>query len=175
MCIRDSIRPASIEAAVFRNGILFDTLLLSEENGWSHTYLDIDKQDAAGRDYEYTVEELSVPDGYHSAVNGYEITNRHRPEDEENPQIPKTSFTVRKVWEDGGDRDGIRPPQIEVVVYRNSLEFARVMLDANNGWSHTFLEIDRQDADGREYIFTVGEVKVPEGWIYSRSGWIYDY
>ena len=168
---QDGIRPASIEAAVFRNGILFDTLLLSEENGWSHTYLDIDKQDAAGRDYEYTVEELSVPDGYHSAVNGYEITNRHRPEDEENPQIPKTSFTVRKVWEDGGDRDGIRPPQIEVVVYRNSLEFARVMLDANNGWSHTFLEIDRQDADGREYIFTVGEVKVPDGYTAAVDGY----
>ena len=168
---QDGIRPASIEAAVFRNGILFDTLLLSEENGWSHTYLDIDKQDAAGRDYEYTVEELSVPDGYHSAVNGYEITNRHRPEDEENPQIPKTSFTVRKVWEDGGDRDGIRPPQIEVAVYRNSLEFARVTLDANNGWSHTFLEIDRQDADGREYIFTVGEVKVPDGYTVAVDGY----
>ena len=46
-----------------------------------------------------------------------------------------------------------------------------MMLDANNGWSHTFLEIDRQDADGREYIFTVGEVIVPDGYTAAVDGY----
>ena len=58
-------------------------MALNEANSWKHTWSGLDKN-AAGKAIEYTVKEVSVPDGYTSevtgdAASGFTITNTHTP------------------------------------------------------------------------------------------------
>ena len=53
---------------LLRNGEVYDTVTLSEENGWSHTWTGLDKDDT------WQVVEADVPDGYTVTVTREGIT-----------------------------------------------------------------------------------------------------
>ena len=78
----DNLRPENIEAVIYRNGEEFDKVQLSEATGWSYGYDGLPLYDEKGTVYVYSVKESKVPDGYEMSVNGYEITNRHVPEEQ---------------------------------------------------------------------------------------------
>lgn len=83
----ESQRPAEIEIELYRNGNLMDTVELSEENGWRHTWSNL----PAG--YSYLVSEKDVPEGYRVKMSqdgeSFTITNTFRNSDEPNdPNLP---------------------------------------------------------------------------------------
>ena len=61
-------RPESVTVQLLRNGEVYDTVTLSEENGWSHTWTGLDKDDT------WQVVEADVPDGYTVTVTREGIT-----------------------------------------------------------------------------------------------------
>ena len=81
-------RPDSVSVQLLRNGTAYGgTVSLSEDNNWSYTWTDLDAS------YDWSVEEVSVPDGYNSVTshdgNSWTITNtKTKPEepDSENPR-----------------------------------------------------------------------------------------
>ena len=83
-----SDRPDSISVQLLRDGTAYGgTVSLSEDNDWSYTWSDLDAS------YDWSVEEVSVPDGYNSVTshdgNSWTITNtKTNPEtpDSENPR-----------------------------------------------------------------------------------------
>ncbi len=80
-----SDHPASIQVELWGNGKLHETVTLSQENGWSHIWTDLDAKS------EWTVREVGVS-GYQVSVstnNGknYKITNT-RPVDPKDPDDP---------------------------------------------------------------------------------------
>jgi len=110
---------------------------------------------------EYEVEETTVPSGYSvtgsPADNNGTITNTH---------TPKTEATVKKVWDDGDNRDGKRPESLFVqLLANNEPEGDPIELNANNRWTATVSNLPVY-ASGSEIDYTWNET-VPEG--YSRG------
>ena len=77
---QDGIRPSSIQVKLLADGQ--DTGLIataSEATGWKYHFEGLAKNQN-GKEIKYTVQEVNVPEGYTSTVNGYNITNVHTPE-----------------------------------------------------------------------------------------------
>lgn len=83
-------RPESIEIEIFRNGVSYKMVVLSEDNQWSYSWTAED--DGA----EWNVVERNVPSGYTMTVahrdHTFVITNT-RTSDEPTPSPPKTGDT----------------------------------------------------------------------------------
>ena len=82
---RQENRPKQVEIEIFRNGISYETVILSEENHWSYSWKA--KDDGAG----WAVVERNVPEGYVMTV-----------------AVRETSFIVTNTWGSGDSGD---PPK----------------------------------------------------------------
>ncbi len=135
------------------------TATLDAEGEWSATFGDLPLCDADGNEYDYDVEEPTVPGweltDHSEAVNGtVTLTNTRL-----------TSLTVVKVW-NGAEFNG------ELVVYLTrggervvdeNGEYVTATLDAEGEWSATFDSLPACDAEGTPYVYDVEEPAVP-GW-----------
>lgn len=77
-------RPSEITVALLRDGEVYDTAVLSEAAGWSYKWTNLNEK------YSWTVEELSVPEGYVSTVSytGMDFTITNNFKGEEPPDVP---------------------------------------------------------------------------------------
>ena len=64
----ESSRPRYIKVDLLRNGRVYDTVELSEKNGWRHVWTDLNKSDS------WSVVEHYVPDGYKTYVDKQGVT-----------------------------------------------------------------------------------------------------
>lgn len=90
-------RPKSVEVAIFCDGVLQETVALSEENHWSYTWSA--KDDGAS----WSVAEKNVPQGYTMTVETREasfiLTNTRIPTNtDDTPKPPPTGDTVNIVF-----------------------------------------------------------------------------
>ena len=100
----DGVRPQSVSIRLLAGGA--DTgkiLTLSEENGWTGKFTDLDEY-AAGQSVVYAIEEVSVADGYKTAVTGnatkgYIVTNSRELEDPEisDPEISAPEINAPEI------------------------------------------------------------------------------
>ena len=163
---QDGIRPVSVTAVLYADGVQKDTAVLSESNGWTYTWTDLDEK-KAGQTITYTVGEYEVPDGYEASVEGTTITNTHTPE--------TVNITGTKTWNDNDDQDGIRPESITVNVIANIgsasivVDTVTVVPDAAGNWSYTSKALPKY-ANGEEITYTVEEAGVPDGYASVVSG-----
>ena len=136
------------------------TVTLNEDNGWAATVQNLPKK-ANGTDITYTWSEGSMPEGYSltdTSVNGKvtTLTNKYAPEE--------TSVSVRKVWADNDNQDGIRTAGITVQLYADGKNSGDpVELNAANNWSHTWTKLAK-NANKTAINYTVDEVSVPSGY-----------
>ena len=135
-----------IEVQLYRNDEAYGNPISLENGETSHSWIDLDKTDSKGVDYEYTVDELTELENYSKDVDGSTITNTYI--------SPKTSFTVNKVWVDGPDVH----PSIEVQLYRNNEVFGDSVSLENGETSHTWTDLDKTDSEGVDYEYTVDEL-----------------
>ena len=85
---------------------------------------------------------------------------------------PETiTITVKKVWDDNNDKDGIRPDSVTVVLKANGEETGdELVLSADNDWTGEFADVDKTDSEGEEIEYTVEEKEVPEGYTATVDG-----
>ena len=88
-----------------------------------------------------------------SSVNGTitSITNTHVPEE--------TEATVKKVWDDNDDQDGIRPEELEVTLSNGT----SVTLNEDNNWTAKVENLPKYENHGEEIEYTWTEGELPEG------------
>ena len=162
---QDGIRPASITVRLYKDGAPTDqTLELSEANQWYGTFENLDVN-AAGKALNYTVKEENVPEGYTLSIDDKDpahlvLTNKHEPN--------VTQVQVTKKWDDGDDKDGLRPKTIKVQLYADGKKAGEVVeLSVDNKWTYTFTDLVEK-ANGKAISYTVEEVDVPEGYQVSK-------
>lgn len=162
---QDGIRPASITVRLYKEGAPTDqTLELSEANKWYGNFENLDVN-AAGKALNYTVKEENVPEGYTLSIDDKDpahlvLTNKHEPN--------VTQVQVTKKWDDGDDKDGLRPKTIKVQLYADGKKAGEVVeLSADNKWTYTFTDLVEK-ANGKAISYTVEEVDVPEGYQVSK-------
>ena len=148
---QDGFRPASITINLLADGIIIDTITVTEEDGWVWSFENLPKYKDHGTLIEYSITEESVED-YTTTYNGYNVTNSHTPE--------QTSVTVTKAWADANNQDGIRPNDITVILLANGEDTGKTLiLSSGNNWTGSFTELDKY-ADGEIIVYTVEELKI---------------
>lgn len=153
---QDNIRPTEIKVRLLADGK--DTgkmATASAATGWKYSFEGLDRY-KDGKEIVYSVEEVDVPKGYQSKVNGMNLVNSHTPE--------VTSVSGQKTWEDENDKDGLRPKEIQVKLLANGKDTGKVAtVSEATGWKYSFEKLAKYEA-GKEITYTVEEVSVPEGY-----------
>ena len=167
----DGKRPDGIIVQLYANGTALNgaKVVLSEANNWSWLWISADGQPLYvyedGQEISYYVDEIGyvidgkeyegLPEGYTKQItpDSYEIViNNTR-------AVEKTAVSVKKVWEDNNNNDGIRPDAVTVKLLRNGTELAKVVLNDANEWKHTWTDLYKYVA-GEKAVYTVEEETV---------------
>lgn len=145
---QDGIRPANVKINLYADKVLVDTAEVSS----SHTFKDLPKY-KNGEIIEYEIDEVEVPNGYTKKVEGFTVTNTHKPAEQ--------TVTVTKVWDDANNQDGKRPESITVKLYADGVEVdSHVLTGEGNNWSYTFTGLPMYK-EGKKIVYTVDEEVVP--------------
>ena len=170
----DSIRPTSVTVHLLANGEdTGKTVVLSADNAWSASFDGLDVN-ADGEKIAYTVAEDAVED-YATTISGdaeagFEIVNKHEPDEPAGPELERINIDVTKTWDDADDQDGARPESITVRLLADGVDTDEsLVLDAAGGWIGTFEGLLKLNDDGTEIAYTVTEDAV-EGYTATVSG-----
>ncbi len=109
--------------------------------------------DEVQKEAVYTIEEKEIDD-YITEYNQetLTITNTH--------EVAVTEKSVMKVWEDGDDRDGLRPENITVRLFANGEQYKEdIVLDETNDWQYVWQDLYVYEG-GEPIDYTLEEVSV---------------
>ena len=157
---RDGLRPETVTVILRGNGGLAGSCVLSEENGWTHTWEDLPMNEG-GMPISYLLAEYDV-EGYtpvyrpesfdpDTATWDWSVTNVH--------EIRRVTVSGAKIWDDRDDREGVRPDSVTVNLFADGLKAAAQEVSAEDGWVYSFKDLPEQ-AGGREIAYTVDEEPV---------------
>lgn len=156
-------RPESIQIQLYADGVAYgDPVTLSDSNYWTASYQGLPKYSSGTKEVNYTVDEVSVPDGYTKSINGMTITNKLIPE--------TTTISGTKTWDDDNNRDRIRPDSITVNLYDGYVKVDSQTVTADDNWSYSFKNVPKYDNSGNEIKYTVKESAV-EGYTTTYNGY----
>lgn len=157
---QEGLRPASVEFQLYKNGkAQGKPVAVSAATDWKAHFTNLPDKDSDGKLITYTVKEVKVPTHYTvdteeaSFTDGKAtITNKRTPE--------TTTVTVKKVWDDAQNQDGLRPSTIKVHLLANGTEVQALDLTGEGDeWTHTFTDLPVYK-DGQKVVYTVTEDKV---------------
>ncbi|WP_297377198.1 Cna B-type domain-containing protein [uncultured Helcococcus sp.] len=146
---QDGIRPDSITINLLANDEIVETKKVTELDKWSWKFTNLAKY-AQGKEIKYTVTEEPV-EGYETTIDGFNITNTHRPETIE--------IEGSKTWDDKDNQDGIRPNSITINLLANGEIVETKEVTAKENWSWKFTSFAKY-AEGKEIEYTISENKV---------------
>ncbi len=153
----EGLRPEKIEFQLYKNGTAEGKpVALSAGNDWEVTFSALPDKDNDGNVITYTVKEVKVPTHYTAEsqeaqfVDGKAtITNKRTPE--------TTEVSVKKVWDDAQNQDGLRPSTITVHLLANGEEVQTATLSGEGDtWSHSFTDLPVYK-NGQKLVYTVTE------------------
>ena len=157
---QDGKRPDSVAVQLLSNGEKQgEAVALSNKNGWTHTWGNLDEKDKESKEITYTVEEVNVLDEYTTAVSAGEkqhyfvITNTHTPE--------TTTVSGTKTWDDNNNQDGKRPSMITVNLLADGeqIQSQDITADQSGNWKYSFTNLPKYK-DGKEIKYAVNEEPV---------------
>jgi pilin isopeptide linkage protein len=172
---QDGIRPESIEVKLQKKASSdedwtdvadsMQTVKAAEDGTWTYSWKNLPKMED-GQEIQYQVVEIStLPSGYSvsggTAKEQYNLKNSYTPE-----TIQKT---VTKVWDDGNNKDSLRPTEVQVQLYAgNDAYGTAVTLNEQNEWTYTWTELPKY-SQGTEIEYSVKEVEVTDGYTVSYA------
>ena len=158
---QDGNRPKEIFVTLYKEVNGTKTVVAGQENikitqgengEWKYTWNDLPKYDN-GKEIKYTVEEKAI-NGYTPAysTDTFTITNKY---------VPGTvSRTVKKVWSDNNNQDGIRPNTVTVQLYADGIAKGEaVTLNKENSWTYTWTELPEKQ-NGTTINYEIKEIKI---------------
>ena len=154
---QDGVRPDSVAVTLSGSDGKTYKATLTKETGFSKTFENLPVFFNNGTKITYTVTEDAV-NGYTGKITtddtGYilSITNTHAPE-----TIRKT---VTKTWDDGNDRDGIRPTNVKIELYGTDGTRRTQYLTKDNHWSYSFENLPKYQNEGTIILYTIKEEAV---------------
>lgn len=154
---QDGVRPDSVAVTLSGSDGKTYKATLTKDTGFSKTFENLPVFINNGTKITYTVTEDAV-NGYTGKITtddtGYilSITNTHAPE-----TIRKT---VTKTWDDGNDRDGIRPTNVKIELYGTDGTRRTQYLTKDNHWSYSFENLPKYQNKGTIILYTIKEEAV---------------
>lgn len=154
---QDGVRPDSVAVTLSGSDGKTYKATLTKDTGFSKTFENLPVFFNNGTKITYTITEDAV-NGYTGKITtddtGYilSITNTHAPE-----TIRKT---VTKTWDDGNDRDGIRPTNVKIELYGTDGTRRTQYLTKDNHWSYSFENLPKYQNEGTIILYTIKEEDV---------------
>lgn len=139
-------RPASITVQLIQGSTVIKTAVLSEVNGWKHTFTGLDPSKA------YTVKEIAIT-GYSAQYSGDSsrgiyILNSYTASTEPGtppppvvPQPQLVNIHVKVEWEDQDDLYGKRPQEVTVKLIADGSVIATLVLNPGCNWEGVFTSV----------------------------------
>ncbi|MEW6909399.1 Cna B-type domain-containing protein [Trueperella pyogenes] len=171
---RDHLRPRSVKIQLLADGkpVEGKVLTLPQNGKWEGSFTDLNayKPGFTAKDkINYSVKELDVPSGYTPKVTGnqttgFTVTNTHTPN--------TVGVEGVKTWDDANNQDGLRPASIQVQLLANGKPHGdpvEVKADEKGAWKYSFVDLPKF-AEGKQIVYSVAEVKVPEGYVSKTDG-----
>ena len=127
----------------------------------SVTWENLERTDFDGNVYIFSVKEVDAagndftPEHYTKLEEALTVTNTY--------VSPKGDVTMFKIWKGGPTVK----PTIRLQLYRNGVAFGNPVDLVHPATEYTWKDLDKTDASGNEYVYTVDEVEIPTG--YSKS------
>ena len=146
---QDGKRPSKITVNLLANGVKVASkeVKADKDGNWLYQFDNLDLVDDAGHAIAYSVSEEPVK-GYVANVEGTNITNSRTPE--------VTEVTVKKVWDDKENKDGLRPDKVTVRLLADGQEVASQELSAATDWKTSFTNLPVYKA-GKKIDYTLTE------------------
>ena len=123
-----------------------ESVTLTKDDNWEHTFSNLPKYADDGHEIEYTVDEVHIDD-YSTTISGTAATGFNIT----NTILEKRSIHVTKKWI-GSEGIGAT-----IHLFANGHEVDSVTLNAGNQWEHTFEGLKKKNTDGSEIQYTVKE------------------
>lgn len=155
---RDRKRPDSVQVQLFANEKAYgNPVTLKADNNWSYTWEHLSKLAVNSGEIDYSVKEVTLPDGYSAAIekDGTTITIT-------NSYTPETIFVQgEKIWVDNQNEKGKRPESITVRLIgsatgEGSWEAGSKKVTADDEWKWKFTDIPKYK-NGKKITYTVLE------------------
>lgn len=77
---KDMARPPFIKVNLLKNGNYFDSIKISESDGWKARFENLARYDEKGEEIKYSIFEEPV-EGYEPSISGFHITNIRKPKE----------------------------------------------------------------------------------------------
>lgn len=140
----DGSRSKSVKVSLIKDGKIYLSAELSEENGWEHTFTEIPKNSNYSI-YEETDGKYSVSYSG-SASEGYVITNTYPTDTPTNispePTSPGTTdIPVEKIWLDNENESGARAESITVRLIKDGGIYREMELTEETDWKGVFSDV----------------------------------
>ena len=144
--------PASVKVTLYKDGEATDqTVELTKDNNWKHTFTGLTKYRTDGTEYDYSVKEEKV-DGYTTEYGDNTVINNYTGGD--------TEYSVEKKWAEV-DKDDPLPAKAKVTLYQdNKATDKTAELTRDNNWKHVFKGLKKYRTDGTEYKYSVKEEQI---------------
>lgn len=154
---QDGVRPDSVAVTLSGSDGKTYKATLTKDTGFSKTFENLPVFFNNGTKITYTVTEDAV-NGYAGKITtddtGYilSITNTHT--------LETIRKTVTKTWDDGNDRDGIRPTNVKIELYGTDGTRRTQYLTQDNHWSYSFENLPKYQNKGTIILYTIKEEAV---------------
>jgi LPXTG-motif cell wall-anchored protein len=144
---------------LIRDGKAFGEPIVLKHPATSYVWKELDATDLKGKAYVYTVDEVNAPTGYEKSVEGFVVTNSFL--------IEKIDVTATKKWV-GGPKE---KPVIHLQLYRDGKPVGDAV-QLKDATVFTWKDLDKTDAEGKVYVYTIKETSVPKDYkaTYSKDG-----
>ncbi|CAM3649096.1 Cna B-type domain-containing protein [Erysipelothrix urinaevulpis] len=137
----------SVTIELYADDNLIQSMKLSEENQWTHTFENLEKYTRLGEKIEYTIKEVDA-EKYNASIK--ELAPDHF--QVENTNLGKTQVDVKKTWIGKAEND------VEITLLADLQEISTITLSPDNDWKYTFIDLDKYHQDGREIVYSVKEL-----------------
>lgn len=153
------LRPQEVTIELLRDGVVYDTVILSAQNNWRYVWRDLPEYNEDGSKIVWRVVESEIED-YTVLITRdgitFTVTNTYSPEE---PTDDTVTRTVLKVWDDKG-YENRRAKSVKVTLLKNGAVYDSQTLSDANGWMFTWPELPKYDENGAEIRWTLREETV---------------
>ena len=163
----DGIRPDSIKVSIKANGVVKESITLSDDNNWTYTFSNLPRYEK-GKEIEYSIVEDDVK-GYVSSFEEKKldqdnnittvITNTH--------EIENKEIVITKTWISDGTV--YQPDEIEVSLFADGEYLYDIKVSKDMNWTHIINNLPKYK-NGEEINYSIKEKEI-DGYTTTYDGY----
>ena len=169
-------RPGSVRVRIVnaKTNAVVQEHELNAGNNWTWNVAGLPKRQDGGEIVRYLVQEVGEYAGYSAACEIVVEADGSYTVKLTNVLTGKLDIGGEKLWDDGGDRDGLRPDSVQLKIYQNAIaeqnlvRIVQVTAAPNSGvndpWTWSVQDLPVYDGFGRPITYIVVEDPVPAGY-----------